>query len=155
MSICEACHRQIRRASDDLEGTFHRALSPTPNAAYLADLDGNVALRTLWSNDPRPIRRGLQALVAGEPVGDGQWEPTLVPMLRGMGSAYRTLERAGRQAKRDFFRTMPGIYGMARLASLFTPLPSLGRGMAAMALPAAGLVAASTAAWRLTRGRRR
>src|SRR5919197_420049 len=43
-------------AVDDLEGSLHRALDAKPNAFYLMDADGNVAFRSLWSNDERTVR---------------------------------------------------------------------------------------------------
>ena len=38
-------------AVDDIDGTFHRALSPKPNSAYLLDRDGTILFRAQWAND--------------------------------------------------------------------------------------------------------
>ena len=46
-------------AVDDLEGTLHRSLDNKANAAYIVDLDGNVAFRALWSNDYQTLREAL------------------------------------------------------------------------------------------------
>ncbi len=128
-------------AVDDVEGDLHRALDPKPNAAYLMDTDGTVAFRSLWSNDERVLREALAAITSGQRRPIGERQPRLVPMLKGMGTMDEVLTAAGQDAKRDVLREAPPMYGMARLASLFGPLPPLGRGIAAMATSMLGLVA--------------
>ena len=126
-------------AVDDVEGTLHRALAPRANAAYLMDTAGRVAFRALWSNDERVLREGLEGVLAGQPLRIGERQPRVVPMVTGMGRMYELLDFAGPQAKRDMLRDLPPLYGMARLAALFRPLPPLGRGIAAMAVSMLGM----------------
>ena len=84
---------------------------------------GAVSFRTLWSNDEAILRDGLEAVVQGRNAGERQ--PHLVPMVKGMGSMDEVLGLAGQQARRDAWREVPPMYLMARLASLFRPLPPL------------------------------
>ena len=71
-------------AVDDLDGTFHRALGANSNAAHLMDPNGNVAFRTLWSNDERVLRPALEAMVYGKPDHPSGRERRVVPMARGL-----------------------------------------------------------------------
>lgn len=131
-----------RVAVDDLEGSVHQALDPKPNAAYLMNIQGNAAFRSLWSNDERILREALQAIMARPSALIGERLPRVVPMLSGMGRIHDILDSAGSVAKRDFLREAPPMYAMARLAALFGPLPPLGRGSAAVASSAVGLTVA-------------
>lgn len=129
-------------AVDDVSGNFHRLLDPKPNAGYIIDLHGNVAFRSLWSNDEGALRKGLEGIVRrpDRPVGEAQTR--LVPMLTGAGRMHDILSRSGEVAKRDVLREAPPMYGMARIAALFGPLPPLGRGVAAAAVMMLGAVIA-------------
>ena len=118
-------------AVDGIEGTLHRALDPKPHSAFLVDARGHVAGRILWANDIRALRRGLLELAEGRPVGDV--ETKAVPLMRGLGSIYDVLGDAGGYARSDLAREVPPMFALARIASLFRPLPPLGRGVAAMA----------------------
>jgi hypothetical protein len=141
-------------AVDDVEGDLHRALDPKPNAAYLMDTEGNVAFRSLWANDERVLRHGLEAIVSRQESPIGESQPRVAPMLKGLGKQYDLLSFAGEQAKRDFLREVPPMYVMARLAALFRPLPPLGRGIAAQSIGMLGLILALGGLRRLwTRGR--
>lgn len=136
-------------AVDDPEGSLHRMLDPRPNAAYLMGTDGNVAFRSLWSNDTQSLRDALAAFVSGRPLPVRENELLLVPMIKGMGTMEQTLEIAGDVAKQDVLRQVPPMYAMARIASLFEPLPPLGRGIAATAVTMAGMAALVIGARRL------
>lgn len=118
-------------AVDDIDGSLHRALDAKPDSAYVVGADGRVLFRTLWSNDRRSVRDGLEAAVRGEQPADPEREPAVVPMLRGVGTMYDTLQRNGDVARRDVLKEVPPMYAMARTAHLFRPLPPLGRGIAA------------------------
>ena len=128
-------------AVDGADGDLHRALDPRPNAAYLMDAEGNVAFRALASNDERVLRQGLRALVSGAPLPIGQREPRVVPALKAIGVMREVLDLAGQRAARDVRRELPGAYPLLRLATLFRPLPPLGRGIAAVATGLLGLAA--------------
>lgn len=129
-------------AVDDVEGTLHQTLDAKPNAAYLLDTDGRVFARILWSNDARGLRDAMQALVEGRPLHNPERTGKAIPMLRAMGGMDDVLGAAGSQARRDFRRELPPVYGMARLASLYRPLPPPARSIAAVvtALLAMGMV---------------
>ncbi|MBI4377336.1 MAG: hypothetical protein HY549_12925 [Elusimicrobia bacterium] len=90
-------------AIDDIDGTLHQRLGSHPNAAYMVDIEGNVAYRVLWSNDPKAIRRGLEAIVAGQlaPIGEESL-PFRALALRGRhdGPDPRASRPIG-QARRD------------------------------------------------------
>lgn len=126
-------------AVDGMEGELHRALDPKPHAAYIMDINGNVAFRTLWANYGRTLREGLSAISARPDATIGEREPKALPMTKGMGKFYETVSASGDVARRDLLREVPPMYALARLAALFHPLPPLGRGAAAMAVSAAGL----------------
>lgn len=141
-------------AVDSADGDLHRALDPRPNAAYLMDTSGTVAFRALASNDARVLREGLHALVAGHRLPIGEREPRMVPTLKAMGVLDEVLDRAGRQARQDFRRELPGVYPVLRLAALFRPLPPLARAVLALAMGAVALmVPVAWLAWLLQRRR--
>jgi hypothetical protein len=99
------------------------------------DTHGNVAFRSLWSNDEAILRDGLDAVL----VGDRRRRARAAshPDDQGVGSMDEVPDLAGQQARRDVRREAPPMYLMARLASEYRPLPPLGRGIAAMiSLPA-------------------
>lgn len=108
---------------------------------------GQVAVRVLWSNDERPLRDGLRAVAAGARPHKAEREPRLVPMLRGLGTMHDVLP--GREARRDVLRAAPPMYGLARLAGVFRPLPPLARSIAALGTVAAAGLAAVAGVQRL------
>lgn len=138
-------------AVDDIDGTLHRALDGKPNAAYVMDVAGSVAFRGLWANVHGPLEQALRAVVAGQPVPERENRSKVVPMFRGMGRMDDTLGQAGQVARQDFKRAMPPVYAMARLAAVFRPLPPLGRGVAAVAVPLLGIAAVAAVALRRSR----
>jgi len=121
-------------AVDDVDGSLHRRLDPKPNAVYIIDSNGVVAFRALWSNDERPLRDALKSLTAGLPLAKAEHQRRLIPMLGGIGKMDEMLSRAGREARRDVLRQAPPLYGLARLAGLFRPLPPAARTVAAVTL---------------------
>lgn len=140
-------------AVDDVDGTLHRALDGKPNSAYLVDADGEVVFRSLWSNDEPILRRALEEVAAGRRPTPAQREPHLRPLMGGVGEMYGILGLAGEEARRDVRREMPPVYGMARLAHAFRPLPSHRRGAAAASVVAGGLMGIGALAWMLARRR--
>ncbi len=136
-------------AVDDVEGSLHRALDPKPHAAYIMDARGNVAFRSLWANDERTLREGLEEISAHPEAAIGERQPKAVPMLKGLGKFYEVLGDSGDVARRDLLREVPPMYAMARMAALFRPLSPLGRGVAAMVAVAAGLAATAIGLRRL------
>ena len=103
--------------------------------------------RALWSNDEAILRDGLRSVLAGR--GAGEREPHLIPMIKGVGSMYDVLRLAGQRAREDVRRDAPPMYLMARVASLFEPLPPLGRGIAATVTMVAGIAGLAAGVRRL------
>lgn len=125
-------------AVDDLAGTFHRALGSNSNAAYLMDPNGNVAFRTLWSNDERVLRDALLAVACGRSDHPFERERWIVPMLRGLTRLDQVVRTAGPVAVRDLRRATPGVYAAGEVAWLWSVLTPRGR----LALAAATATAA-------------
>lgn len=139
-------------AVDGVKGEVHRALGANSNAAYLMDTRGNVAFRSLWSNDDSVLREPLEAITSGDSLPLGQREPMVVPLLKGTGALYQVLDTAGDDAKDDVLRSLPPLYALALLASLFQPFSPLVRGIAALATSALGLATlVGGIRWLLTR----
>jgi len=128
-------------AVDDLDGAFHRALGSNSNAAHLMDPNGNVAFRTLWSNDERVLRGALRALVAGRHDHPFERERRVVPMARGLARVDEVVRAAGPGALQDLRRETPLVYAAAEVAWIWRTLTPLGRvTVAAAAATAAAAV---------------
>ena len=139
-------------AVDDVEGSFHQALDPKPNAAYFADDRGTIVFRTLWSNDVAGLQQGFRALLSDDVARSrGQSEATLLPMMRGMGAMDEILGSSGNIARQDFRRALPPVYAMAKIAGIFRPLPPLGRAAAALGVVAVAVGTAGVLGWRAAR----
>lgn len=126
-------------AVDDLEGRFHTALDPKPNAAYLVDEQGTILFRSLWSRDQVGLRSALAAVAAGRRPDKLQSTRTLHPMLTSIGYVDEVVRAGGPSASRDLLRSAPPMALMGRLAGLFRRLPPARRGAALLA--ATGAVA--------------
>jgi hypothetical protein len=127
-------------AVDELEGGFHRALGGNSNAAHLMDPNGNVAFRTLWSNDERVLRQALRAMVEGKPDHPFERERKVIPMARGLARVDEVVRAAGPTALRDLRREAPLVYAAAEVAWVWRTLTPLGR--VALAATAGAVVAA-------------
>lgn len=123
-------------AVDDVDGGFHRALGANSNAAHLMDANGNVAFRTLWSNDARVLRSALAAIARGAPGHPFERERRLVPMALGLSRVDEVVRAAGADALEDLRREAPVVYAAAELAWVWRTLTPLGR-LAAVAAGAA------------------
>ncbi len=128
-------------AVDSLEGDFHRAMGAHPNACYIIDERGTVAFRALGSSDEAAIRLALEALVSGRTLKRRESRSRALPFLASVGCMNETLEQAGPKARRQMLRQAPPLYGLGRLAGLFTPLPPAGRGIAALGVVGLGVTA--------------
>lgn len=103
LAIEEAIQRRV--LIDDLEGTVHRAYGGAWNPVYVIDAHGLVAYRRAW-NHPDLVARALRALAEGQrPSPEESLEMAQLPS-RGV-SGLRLLERGGRDALVDFYRTAP------------------------------------------------
>jgi Iodothyronine deiodinase len=126
-------------AVDELDGGFHRALGANSNSAHLVDPSGQVAFRTLWSNDERALRGALEAILAGGPDHPFARDRRVVPMARGLARMDEVVRAAGPSALEDLRRETPLVYAAAEVAWLWRTLTPLGR----LTLAAAGAAAAA------------
>lgn len=110
-------------AVDDLEGTFHRVMSPKPNSAYIVDPDGTIRFRALWANDTRALAAALEETAHGRTPTPSQSGGLVRAPLKMVTSVAPVLDRAGKGAWRDMFRAAPPI------AVAAWTLKSLGIGM--------------------------
>ena len=117
-------------ATDDIDGSLHRALDPKPNAAFLMDASGTVIFRSLWASDEEALSRALEDLVHGKPQRKSQSNKMLLPVARAMGHVYEVLQRGGPSAVRDMWFAGFPMALAGRLATLFQPLSKDLRGIA-------------------------
>ena len=143
-------------AVDDLDGGFHRALGANSNAAHLMDLNGNVAFRTLWSNDERVLRPALEAAASGRSDHPYQRERRVVPIALGLARVEEVVGAAGPGALEDLRREAPLVWAAAEVAYVWRALTPAARvaAVAASAAVAAGLYAGLRWALRPARPRR-
>jgi len=102
-------------AVDDVDGGLHRALSPKPNSAYIIGRDGTILFRALWANDELALGRALNAVSAGETLTRTKSGGLLGPMLKMIRFFPGALDRAGRGAWADMWRTVPPLAATAWL----------------------------------------
>ena len=116
-------------AVGDIDGTFHRALSPKPNSAYVLGKDGTILFRAQWANDTKALAEALEAIVAGESPRRSQSGGLIQPMLV-MRNIAPVLDRAGSGAWRDMWRAVPPMAAMAFALKILRirPPKSEGRG---------------------------
>ncbi len=100
-------------AVDDIDGTFHRALSPKPNSAYVLGKDGTILFRAQWANDTKALADALETAVAGEFPRPSQAGGILRPMLRLIRNIAPVLDRAGGGAWLDMWRVVPPLAAIA------------------------------------------
>ncbi len=106
-------------AVDDVDGAFHRALSPKPNSAYLVGKDGTILFRAHWANDERGIERALAALNEGQALASSTSGGLFVPIFKAMRFIPGVLDRAGRGAWGDMWRAVLPLAAMAWLIKFF------------------------------------
>lgn len=111
-------------AVDDIDGTFHRAMSAKPNSAYLIQKNGRIILRAHWANDVASLERALQEIASDRNPCPRQSGGLMLPMLRMMPYLAPVLDRAGRGAWTDMWRVMAPMAAMAMAGKLL----GLGRG---------------------------
>jgi len=104
---------QFEVAVDDIDGTFHREMSPKPNSAYLLGKDGTILFRAQWANDTEALAAALDAVAAGESPRRPQSGGLVRPMLRFLRDVAPVLDRAGRGAWADMWRAAPPMAAMA------------------------------------------
>jgi peroxiredoxin len=145
---------------DDLRGSIHRKYSQLPNPAFLIDRAGRVAFLSLWSK-PEGLGHAIQELqhlqaergVDHVIVNGGQ--DLTMPVPYSALSAYRALERGGKQSLSDFRQALGLPARVAFTAShLAQPLlENPGRVMSIAALTAAVLAGGLYAGFELRKRR--
>jgi thiol-disulfide isomerase/thioredoxin len=127
-------------ATDNIEGSLHRALDPKPNSAFLVDTDGIIVFRSLWASDQKAVRQALESAVAGRTPDKTQSQALLIPVARAMGQVQEVMDRAGPQAVKDLWRAGLPMALAGRVATIFSPLSRDQRGVAAVLTLALGMV---------------
>ena len=127
-------------ATDSVDGDLHRALDPKPNAAYLANSDGEILFRSLWAADYGALRQALDDAAGGRAMTRTQSNKLLGPVIRAMGVVREVMERGGPQAVSDLWRAGFPIALAGQVATLFKPLGPDQRGIAAVVTLALGLL---------------
>ena len=145
---------------DDLRGSIHRKYSRLPNPSFLVDKTGRVAFLSLWSK-PDAIGAAINELLELQQerrvdhaiVHGGQ--DLSMPVPYSALSAYRALERGGKQSLSDFRQALGLPARVAFTASsLARPLlDNPGRVMSIIALTAAVLAGGLYAGFELRKRR--
>ena len=127
-------------AADTVDGELHRALDPKPNAAYLANSDGEILFRSLWAADYDALRDALDDAADGRALRKTQSNKLLGPVVRAMGMVREVMERGGPQSVRDLWLAGFPMALAGRVATLFKPLGPDQRGIAAVLTLALGMM---------------
>ena len=127
-------------AADNVDGELHRALDPKPNAAYLANSNGDVLFRSLWAADYEALRQALDDAASGRAMLSTQSTRLLGPVVRAMGRVQEVMERGGPQAVSDLWRAGFPMALAGRIATLFKSLSPDQRGIAAVLTLATGML---------------
>lgn len=142
-------------AVDELDGDFHLKMGAHPNTAFIVDDGGNIVYRSLWSTHERGLERALEALVSGRAPRPSESKPLVAPMLSAIGCMSETIDEAGPEARRQARRKLAPVYGLSRVARVFSPLPPAARGAAALGAVGVGVFGLIKALGAATRSRRR
>ena len=145
---------------DDLRGSIHRKYSKLPNPAFLIDKSGRVAFLSMWSK-PETLGEAIEELLELQEdrgvdhliVHGGQ--DLSMPMPYSALSAYRALERGGKQSLSDFRQAL-GLPARVALTASHLARPLLdnpGRVMSIAALTAAVLAGGLYAGFELRKRR--
>jgi peroxiredoxin len=145
---------------DDLRGSIHRKYSKLPNPAFLIDKSGKIAFLSLWSK-PEAIAAAIEELLdTQQERGDDHvvvngGKDLSMPMPYGAFSAYRALERGGKQSLTDFRHALGLPARVAFTASQIARplLDNPGRLMSIIALTAAVLAGGLYAGFELRKRR--
>jgi len=119
-------------AADTVDGDLHRALDPKPNAAYLANSDGEILFRSLWAADYGALRDALDDAANGRALRKSQSNKLLGPVIRAMGVVRGVMERGGPQSVRDLWIAGFPMALAGLIATQFKPLGPDQRGIAAV-----------------------
>ncbi len=110
-------------AVDDIDGAFHRALSPKPNSAYIVATDGTILFRAHWANDTKALAEALEAITAGKAPSRRQSGAMVGPLLRMLPYGAPVFDRAGKGAWLDMWLVAPPAAFLGLLFRLFRVRP--------------------------------
>ena len=110
-------------AVDDIDGTFHRAMSPKPNSAYLLGKDGTILFRAHWANDENALAAALDADAAGESPRRSRSGGIMPAMVRFARNIAPVLDRAGGGAWREMWLVAPPMAAMAFVLKILRVRP--------------------------------
>ncbi|MDE0591050.1 hypothetical protein OU789_14020 [Halocynthiibacter sp. C4] len=125
-------------AVDDIDGSFHRAMGPKPNSAYIIAPDGRIIFRAHWANDTASLEPALEAATTGTQPRQVKSRRLVRPLLKAIGYLPDVVRTAGRKVERDVWRAVPPFAVMGHLSRLFFFLPIDMRGPAVVLLLALG-----------------
>jgi len=127
-------------AADTVDGDLHRALDPKPNAAYLANSDGDILFRSLWAADYSALRDALDDAANGRALRKTQSNMLLGPVIRAMGVVREVMQRGGPQSVHDLWIAGFPMALAGLVATWFRPLSPDRRGIAAVLTLAIGMI---------------
>ncbi len=133
--------------ADTLDGELHRALDPKPNAAYLANSDGEILFRSLWAADYGALHLALEDAADGKALRHTQSTRLIGPVVRAMGMVREVMRRGGPQAERDLWRAAFPMALAGLVATWFGPLSPDQRGIAAALTLAIGMIVVLGLLW--------
>ncbi|SMR70845.1 Iodothyronine deiodinase [Aliiroseovarius halocynthiae] len=129
-------------ALDDINGTFHQAMGPKPNSAYILSPDGVILFRAHWANDTASLAPALQAAVDGTQLRSGKSRRLVRPLLNAIGFLPGVVRDGGGKVERDVWRAVPPFAVLGHLSRLFFFLPTRSRGPAVAITLAIAIIAA-------------
>lgn len=132
-------------ATDDLDGTLHRAFGPRPSSAYLVDPSGQITFRAHWSNVTPAIEEAVAAAASGLRPPRAEVGQTVRAIARMTGYAGQAFQTAGRGATLDTWKVAPPFAAMIAISKLFGSLRPSRRGIAAMVTMASLMTAVGVA----------
>lgn len=107
-------------ASDDIDGSLHRAMSPKPNSAYVLSNEGTILFRAHWANDTEALARALDAAIMARWPSPTESGGILKATLRMVRHIAPVLDRAGAGAWRDMWLVAPPLAFLATLLKFTT-----------------------------------
>lgn len=132
-SLLKQHHRlPFEVATDDLDGTLHRAFGPRPSSAYMVTPSGEITFRAHWSNVTPAIEEAVAAAAAGRRPPRTEVNQTVQAMARMTGYAGQAFATAGRGAVLDTWKAAPPFGVMIAISKLFGFLRPVHRGIAVM-----------------------
>ena len=111
-------------AVDDIDGAFHRALSPKPNSAYIVDSEGAIVFRAQWANDTKGLAEAMETITAGKALICRESRGTVGSMLRMLRYGAPVLDRAGDGAWLDMWKSAPPLAFIGFIQKAFRAGPT-------------------------------